>query len=165
MKWPCCSLCSTKAEGGVCWGGLWPVKVSPWQVRGARSVCCSSFRWMSSTEDRKQLIIITKLSKHPIPLIFSLKCDSQMKSRLSLQRSEIIPVGTGQVSLCPVAVPELVRVQHQGGIRVRSSGSLELRAAWALISEYLLLEYLCLSIGTNVNFEYAVYVHVDISLD
>lgn len=119
VKWPCCSLCSTKAEDGVCWGGPWAVKVSHfekwkwgvktrWKLRGARSVCCSSFWCMSSTEDRKQLVIITKLSKHPIPLIFSLKCNRQIKSRLSLERNEMIPVGIGQVSLCPVAVPELV---------------------------------------------------------
>lgn len=63
---------------------------------------------MSSPEDREQLIIITKLSKHPIPLIFSLKCNRQIKSGLSLERSETIPVGMGQVSLCPVAVPELL---------------------------------------------------------
>lgn len=68
---------------------------------------------MSSTEDRKQLGTITKLCKHPIPLIFSLKCNRQIKSRLSLKRNEVIPVGMGQVSLCPGAVPELV-CGHQG---------------------------------------------------
>lgn len=105
---------------------------------------------MSSTEDRKKLSIITKLCKHPIPLIFSLKCNRQIKSRLSLERNGVIPLGIGQVSLCPGAVPELV-CGYQG----KEQWFLR---AWGCLSTYFWIFTLGIFVLINRN-ECQLWIH------